>query len=226
MPIYLYFLEIELFGSWPLELAEALLSDDERKRYQGMSNAHRRREFAWGRFLARQSLAQHFPHPAERWRFFVEANGRPVLLPVEDARPQVSLAHAGELIACALELEPGEPPGVDVEDLRRELDLRALSKRFFSSQEAARLERISGEEARRALFFDLWTLKEARAKSLGVPLAESLAQPVSSGFVYELEGRWRVACTEAVREAHWLGRCSVHCPDARLRPAALLARPR
>jgi 4'-phosphopantetheinyl transferase len=64
--------------------------------------------------------------------------------------------------------------GVDVEPCDREIDVERLAARFFDASEVAAL-RALGERERRDRFFDLWTLKEAVAKALGLELPPALA---------------------------------------------------
>jgi 4'-phosphopantetheinyl transferase len=64
--------------------------------------------------------------------------------------------------------------GVDVECVDREVDAGEIAARFFAPAEAHLLAHLDAD-ARRDRFFDLWTLKEAFVKALGVGLSMSLA---------------------------------------------------
>jgi 4'-phosphopantetheinyl transferase len=76
------------------------------------------------------------------------------------------------MVACAL-AEADVDVGVDVERVDRRVDEADIAGRFFAARESSALARLDGA-ARRERFFDLWTLKEALVKALGVGLAQRL----------------------------------------------------
>jgi 4'-phosphopantetheinyl transferase len=77
------------------------------------------------------------------------------------------------MVACAI--APGADIGVDGERVDRPLDEDALATRFFAAVEQAHLRRCA--PAQRAIgFFELWTLKEAYLKAIGVGLSHSLSE--------------------------------------------------
>ena len=69
----------------------------------------------------------------------------------------------------------GADVGVDVEWIDRDVNRADIASRFFAPQEAAHLMALD-EETRRGRFFELWTLKEALVKALGIGMAASLHQ--------------------------------------------------
>ena len=74
----------------------------------------------------------------------------------------------------------GRDVGVDVESRDRHVQARRLIDRFFASEEAAELGKLSySEQCER--FFLTWTLKEAYIKALG----RGFAQPLDS-FAFRL----------------------------------------
>ena len=85
---------------------------------------------------------------------------------------EFSLSHTRGLVVCAVALH--DAVGVDVEWAGRELAHLELARRFFAPAEAERLAGLPPEE-RRAAFFELWTLKEAFIKALGMGMAMPLA---------------------------------------------------
>ena len=64
--------------------------------------------------------------------------------------------------------------GVDVECIDRDVEMVNIASRFFAPAEAAQLAQLDTHQQRER-FFDLWTLKEALSKALGVGVAHSLA---------------------------------------------------
>ncbi|KAF8062731.1 hetI [Scenedesmus sp. PABB004] len=135
------------------------------------------------RALLRAVLASYLPGATpQQLEFGRGAHGKPhLLLPAQQlggaaaqaglagSGLQFNLAHTRSLLGCAVCL--GEPVGLDVELVRRAAASRPgvlrLARRRFSAEEAALLEGVAGDEARRALFMSLWTLKEAVVKAKG-----------------------------------------------------------
>ena len=89
--------------------------------------------------------------------------------------PQFNLSHSGDLILLAL--HPDRPVGVDVEQLRPQLDWRPLAARLLGAAECRELERLPAPLQPRA-FLQAWCRLEARLKAGGLGLAglEALRQ--------------------------------------------------
>ena len=64
--------------------------------------------------------------------------------------------------------------GVDVEEIRPEVDVAAMARRFFSDAERRALERLPSAQ-RAAAGFACWTRKEAYAKAVGTGLVFPLS---------------------------------------------------
>jgi 4'-phosphopantetheinyl transferase len=109
------------------------------------------------------------------WRFVRTPSGRPIL---SSPAPWVSfsLSHAKGLVACAVSREV--EVGIDAEAGDRGIDLELLARDVCSVQEQDQL-RSAPPDMRNALFLDLWTLKEAYLKALGVGIASALLQQIS-----------------------------------------------
>lgn len=103
-----------------------------------------------------------------------------------------SLSHSAEH-AALLRAPSGWRVGVDLE-LNRPRDVLRLARFAFSERELSSLE-AAAEDARPQLFYTLWTLKEAFAKSLGLELVDALRQCV----FWNEDGKWqgRVPATTA-----------------------------
>ncbi len=65
--------------------------------------------------------------------------------------------------------------GVDVEQIRRDFDVEAISRRFFSNHEQEQLTALPPEE-RVDAFYRCWTRKEAYIKATGDGLSLPLSQ--------------------------------------------------
>ncbi|MEP7245119.1 MAG: 4'-phosphopantetheinyl transferase superfamily protein [Gammaproteobacteria bacterium] len=96
----------------------------------------------------------------------------------------LSLSHSAGHAAIARS-DAASSVGVDVEELR-ERDFLRLSRFAFSDAEHAQLEALP-PIARAERFYILWTLKEAFAKALSLPLLQS----VSRCTFEEGDGAWR-----------------------------------
>lgn len=153
-----------------VDQARSKLSPDERARCDKFVFERDRRDFAAAHALLRDVLSHHGQLPPESWIFGSEADGKPYLADQTDL--QFSLAHTDGLVACALSL--AGPVGVDVEPVDRERDIDGISENYFALTEKADLRACNDLARRRAHFIELWTLKEAYLKALGVGLRRPL----------------------------------------------------
>jgi 4'-phosphopantetheinyl transferase len=153
-----------------LNAANALLSDDERARRDRFRAQRDRDEYAAAHALLRTTLSMFGDWPPEAWRFTAGPHGKPALAG-DNARLSFNLSHGRGLVACAV--TTGADVGIDVEAVTRAIDWRAIASRYFSPAEAAAIERAdpAGQTTR---FFELWTLKEAFIKALGVGMLQPL----------------------------------------------------
>jgi 4'-phosphopantetheinyl transferase len=104
--------------------------------------------------------------------FRVGPHGKPAL--TEDPpNLHFNLSHSGDLALIALSGEA--PVGVDVEHTRRDPDLEALARRFFSPAEQQALAALPPGERVKG-FYQCWTRKEAVIKATG----EGLSRPLDS----------------------------------------------
>ena len=119
------------------------------------------------------------------------------------AAPGPGLSHAGGY-ACYLS-NPAVQTGLDLEWIRRR-DVVSLANFAYAPEEAHRLAALPGEE-RDAAFVELWVLKEAAAKALGLDLFTALASCVFSVQGGVISGAvpggvpWRAARTSLLRMA-------------------------
>ena len=146
-----------------------LLSHDERARWQRLRAAAARHAYLVAHALLRTTLSRYADVAPRRWAFVCNEHGRPEIVASPGAPPlRFSLSHTTGLVACGVAL--GRAIGVDVEDTRRRGGTVALADRFFSPLEVAALRELP-REARRARFFEYWTLKESYLKARGVGLS-------------------------------------------------------
>lgn len=123
------------------------------------------RRFLAARRVVRAMFSKFSGIPSEKIGLDLDADGKPFL---DGGGYQFSVAHSGKMVAVAV---ARSQIGVDLE-IEREVDVLALAQRFFSPEEASILRRNPDP----ALFFRLWTCREAAAKADGRGLAKLLGQ--------------------------------------------------
>jgi 4'-phosphopantetheinyl transferase len=178
-----------------LQLAyQRLQSASEHERWQRFLVEGARLQHLVARALVRTTLSRYAGVPEAAWQFEPNRHGRPyVSQPAAFRELYFNLSHTDGLVACAV--SRSSDIGVDVENVRRDLDILALAPTVFAPPEVARV-RQSPPEERTGHFFSYWTLKEAYIKARGMGLALAL-----DGFWFELSG--------AAPRVHF----SERCPD-------------
>ena len=179
-----------------------LLSPEEEAAERRFRVEHARRQHLAARALVRTTLSRYAAVDPRRWRFRAGAQGRPEIAGPEGAPPLVfNLSHTRGLVACVVTL--GRAAGVDVERPDRRLsDPLALARHGFAPAERAALGRLAGS-ARRELFYDLWTLKEAYVKARGAGFLALPARKVSYELAPEGLIRLTIAPELADRAEEW-----------------------
>jgi len=121
--------------------------------------------------------------PAKEIAFEYSENGKPHLVPPassrfpagqggQDACGTISfnVSHSGEWVVLAIGRRRNI--GVDVERIRREMDVMAIASRYFTPEETAQIERAADLHA---AFFHFWARKEAYVKATGSALFRELS---------------------------------------------------
>jgi 4'-phosphopantetheinyl transferase len=144
------------------------LSDSERARCRRFRFEEDRVSFIVAHALLRTALSRYAAASPGEWRFSTSGHGRPEIdTPPTHPRLRFNLSHTRGLVACAVTLE--RDVGIDVERIGRWAGAGALAERHFSSSENLLLASLPSPGAH-ALFFSLWTLKEAYVKARGLGL--------------------------------------------------------
>src|SRR5262249_44108698 len=89
--------------------------------------------------------------------------------PLRTGAMKFNLAHTKGIAICAV---ANDEVGVDVENLNRSIP-PGIAQRFFAPDESAAIETLDSD-SRSLRFFELWTLKEAISKGLGLGLGIEL----------------------------------------------------
>ena len=140
------------------------LPEDEARQAQAFVFDGDRATYAAAHAMLRRALREIL---GEEPRFTRSALGRPELLPPAGngaTAPSFNLTHTRGFAACAI--LRGAPIGIDAEDTRRPIDAAAIAARWYAPSEQRLLGELP-EPRRAAMFFRLWTLKEAIVKATG-----------------------------------------------------------
>ena len=147
--------------------ARALLSREERARADRFVYDRHRRRYTIAQAHLRRVLAELTVTPPEGIHFHFGKHGKPFL----PGGPSFNQSHSEERIMIAVAAEGRV--GVDIEEIREVKYMLGLADKNFAADESARIH-AAPEHDRRALFFRLWTRKEAFLKALGVGLTHPL----------------------------------------------------
>jgi phosphopantetheinyl transferase len=171
--VYIWYRSTTSLDGEAVKFADQHLSTEERDRRDRLRFAADRRDFTIAHDLLRRSLSRYVDLPPTDWRFSTNEYGKPSF---EGIDPHVqalsfSLSHTRGCVACAI--TSNAPLGVDVERVDQSQCVQEIADRYFSEKEAGWLRRCSAE-LRHIRFAELWTLKEAFLKAVGVGLSGSL----------------------------------------------------
>ena len=150
-----------------------ILSPDECARADRFHFEVDRRRGIIGRAYLRLLLGQILDMPVNELQFEYDKFGKPGLIPGQRRALQFNVSHSGELILIAI--TTGRAVGVDVEEIRTDLDPNGIAAQFFSPSEREILASLP-RPARYRAFFECWTRKEAYLKAKGVGLSLPLDQ--------------------------------------------------
>ena len=159
-----------------------LLSEDELRRASQYKSERYRERFIIRRATLRSILAGYLGQKPHGLRFRYNPYGRPELsLDQQGSDFCFSVAHSSHVALYAVAQE--RDVGVDVEEVRHDLDVESIARRFFTGNEAAQLESVP-VNSRLEVFLRCWTRKEAYLKATGEGLSRSLnsfAVPLAPG---------------------------------------------
>jgi 4'-phosphopantetheinyl transferase len=169
--VHVRYRRTDVIAKATLAAAVALLSDEERAQHERFRATRDRDAYAMAHALLRLTLSELGDQPPGSWRFASGPHGKPALTD-SASRLSFNLSHARGLVACAV--AAGADVGLDVEQVTRATEWRRIASRYFSRAELAEIDRTE-PAAQTIRFFELWTLKEAFVKALGVGLSQPLA---------------------------------------------------
>jgi 4'-phosphopantetheinyl transferase len=180
----------DVWLAWPdaadaatVSACRALLDSDERAQHDRFRFERDRALYAVAHALVRRALSRYAAVSPADWRFVADAHGWPAV-DAATGLPRIgfNLSHTRGLAACVVSGAPA--CGVDVEEMRANVDLFELADHSFAAAETAGLRALAGDDrAVRDRFYALWTLKESYIKARGLGLALPLGQ-----FAFTVDG--------------------------------------
>jgi 4'-phosphopantetheinyl transferase len=171
--VHLYSQNTEALSEDTFHDSMGILSEEERERCDRLRFKEDRRDFVAAHALLRRSLSAYLPRRLpEEWRFETGSRGKPALSRTSAAEEVIefNLSHTRGFVACAIS---SVRVGLDVERIHPETKFIEIAEHFFHVQETSALKILSPHEGA-VRFIELWTLKEALLKGLGVGISEQL----------------------------------------------------
>lgn len=152
----------------------ATLNADERTRAARFYFERDRQRFIVARGALRMILSRYLAVAAEVLDFCYNDYGKPSLaLPYATSGLTFNLAHSGKFALYAVAYQ--RQVGIDIEQIRPEIDYEQLAGHVFSPAERQSLQSVPIAQ-RRIAFFNGWTRKEAYIKAQGKGLSLPLDQ--------------------------------------------------
>ena len=152
-----------------LESYESVLDDTELQRRNRFTVKEHRRRFSLTRILCRCVLSYYHANVVPgHWRFSTNSFGKPGIANGIANPVRFNLSHSGDYIVMAVTSDA--KVGVDIEQIKLNARRLNIADNFFSEPEKIWIFEAT-DEAKIMRFYQLWTLKEAFMKALGVGLA-------------------------------------------------------
>jgi 4'-phosphopantetheinyl transferase len=221
-----WWLRTDSFDDTLHERLLAILDQTEQVRARRFASEQDRREFVACHALLRLMLSRIICRPPYEWTFSLGPYGKPSVA-VEHGLSdlQFNITHTRGLVAVAVAWH--HPIGVDVQIFESCSDQLDLAKQFFAGAEAE-LVGVASEFDRPRVFAQLWTLKEAYIKAIGVGLSAPLdsfafaLDPPRVQFRSEsadIPATWQFA-SSVITDRHVLS-VALHVPDQKSRRVRL-----
>lgn len=152
-------------ASWELSRLISILSEDEMRRGNRLLDHGKRERFLAGRGLLREVLSEVTGEEPGVIRIAQENSGKPFL--ADHQHPEkvcFNTSHSGSLLLVGI--TAGCELGVDLEQVRDDLEFAPMARRYFSLREQEELFSLPPAEQLPA-FYRCWTRKEAYLKGTG-----------------------------------------------------------
>ena len=171
--VHLWRVDLEAVGAAESRW-QKVLSSDELARAVRFHFQRDRQHFVASRALLRTILASYLATAPNSVNFSYSKKEKPSLGPLlADSKVTFNISHSRGIALLAF--SRGREVGIDVEQVRRDFDVEAIARRFFSEHEQHQLADLPND-GRFAAFFRCWTRKEAYLKATGDGLSLPLDQ--------------------------------------------------
>lgn len=158
-------LETEIVNS-----LKRFLSNDERSRARRFYFSKDRNHYIAARGILRIILAGYLGREPDELCFRYNPQGK-AMLKGPDETLRFNVSHSGDTALYAMSWN--RSVGIDIEQIRPEIDFSQIAEFFFSPREVTELHLLP-ESIQKEAFFRCWTRKEAYIKARGQGLALSL----------------------------------------------------
>jgi phosphopantetheinyl transferase len=197
--VHIWYRNAALLDSQAVKSANQYLSIEERTRRDRLHFEADRRDFTIAHDLLRRALSKYADIRPSDWQFTTSGLAKPSIESVDTRVPALSfsLSHTRGCVACAI--TSSAPLGVDVERIDRAQFVQEIADRYFSEREAAWLHQCSSER-RNIRFVELWTLKEAFLKAVGIGLSGSLTDV---SFRFDEDARIEFLGPSTINPTRW-----------------------
>ncbi|MDF1760538.1 MAG: 4'-phosphopantetheinyl transferase superfamily protein [Coxiellaceae bacterium] len=152
-----------------LDEYSSYLSETESERAHRFVNQQLRDSFALAHGWLREQLSGYLNTAPAELRFDSNQYGKPFLIGGE---LQFNLSHSKQRVALVVS-QKGDV-GIDIQHHDTKVELAAIAKRFFATEEAAWFD-ATPEAERLSVFYKIWSLKEAYIKAVGMGMSLPLS---------------------------------------------------
>jgi len=150
------------------------LSADELERAGRFRFERDQKRFIVARGILRKILGRYLEKDPDKLLFEYTDHGKPKLANnAGNDTFRFNLSHSDAFALYGV--TRGRSIGIDIEQIRDDVDVRQVARRFFSPGEIVSLERVN-ESNLQELFFQYWTRKEAFIKAMGEGISFPLEQ--------------------------------------------------
>ncbi|MCX8106365.1 MAG: 4'-phosphopantetheinyl transferase superfamily protein [Ignavibacterium album] len=149
-----------------------IISSDEKERLHKFKFEGDRGKALLTYFIRRKIISDYIDIPPEKLEFNYTSYGKPFLNPDKFSDIKFNYSHSGNYLLFAI--NKNSDIGVDIELIKRTLDLNRLAENHFSDLEYNYFNSIKNDIDRQVFFYKIWTRKESLLKALGTGINDDL----------------------------------------------------
>jgi 4'-phosphopantetheinyl transferase len=167
--VHLWFVEL---NRTPADMFISLLSESEKANASRLVKISDQNRCIISYGILRILLGKYLTLPPKAIDYFYGPHGKPYVVSNQNARDlQFNISHSGNALLYGFSL--GAEVGVDVEYIRKDVQVKSIAERFFSVREIKQLQHLDASDLAYG-FYRCWTRKEAFLKVTGLGLSFSL----------------------------------------------------